>query len=159
MKLPTGSFVSDQWRSVQKQRHQIARESIMHRSATIGSGPTSYKRALSSSVLISILLSCRKLMEDAGLVNVQVVRYRILSRPRWQMIGTRRRANRRLGVSENIRASTWDIFMQIISSRARHGNLSLAAAELDELKTECRETLKEERGRYCFLYVTFGQKP
>lgn len=101
---------------------------------------------------LDIGLHARKYMEDVGLVDVQVVEYKVPFGT-W-MVGEKPETRR---IGEDSAKDLGPLF----SNNALPGitrNLEIGEKEMEELKEECRRCMAGEDGKYWTFYVTTGRK-
>ena len=97
-------------------------------------------------------LNAREYMVRAGLVDVEVIMYKV---PYGTWMAEERPETRSIGQQEA------DVMGPLFSEHVLPGitrGLGLSQTELGELQEECLRCLAGEKGKYCNFYVTVGRK-
>ena len=101
---------------------------------------------------LDIGLNAQRYMEDAGLVDVQVVKYQV---PFGTWLAGEKPETKKIG--EHQVSSMGKVFSQNILPGVTR-ELGIGEKEMDELKAECRKCLSEEEGKYWWFYSIWGRK-
>ena len=103
---------------------------------------------------LDIGLNAERYMKEAGLVDVQVVKYEVPFGS-WLADSEGKPETRKIG--EHQVSSMGKVFSESILPGVTR-RLEIGEEEMKELQQECRDTLKEEEGKYYNFYVTWGRK-
>ena len=101
---------------------------------------------------LDIGLHAERYMREAGLVDVQVVKYKV---PFGDWMADERPETRRIGVNHD--RDIGPTFSESILPGVTR-KLGLGEVEMKGLKEECRRCLKGEQGKYWWFYVTVGRR-
>ena len=103
---------------------------------------------------LDIGLNAERYMKEAGLIDVQVVKYEVPFGS-WLADSGGKPETRKIG--EHQVSSMGKVFSENILPGVTR-KLEIGEEEMKELQQECRDTLKEEEGKYYNFYVTWGRK-
>ncbi|KAL8642056.1 MAG: hypothetical protein Q9228_001222 [Teloschistes exilis] len=102
---------------------------------------------------LNIGLHAQRYMEEAGLIDVQVVKYMV---PFGTWLAGERPETRKIG--EHSAGEMGKVFSQSILPGVTR-NLGIPEDEMRELQVECKRCLAGEEGKYWWFYVVWGRKP